>query len=119
VDVADDQGSPASQGAEEDCTDACWLFERAVLRDRLGQLEQAAALYERVGGEGFRVGLRDSNILEIMYAKLRLGPLYEQMGDTVRAVEAYQRLVDQWADGDARAQETVQRFRERVAELGG
>ena len=41
------------------------------------------------------------------------------MGDTVRAVEAYQRMIDQWAAGDARAQETVRRFRERIAELGG
>jgi hypothetical protein len=84
----------------------------------MGQGEQAAAMYERVRAEGLRGEWR-SNILEIVHAQLRLGPLYEEMGDGARAVEAYQRMVDQWADGDARSQETVQRFRERIAALRG
>lgn len=104
----------------EGCSDACWLFERAVLHDRIADYEQAAALYERVVQEGFLFQTPpEGNIVEILNAKLRLGPLYEEMGDTVRAVEAYQRMIDQWAAGDARAQETVRRFRERIAELGG
>ena len=52
-------------------------------------------------------------------AMLRLGPLYEEIGDTVKAVEAYERMVDLWADADARGQITVRRFQERIAELGG
>ncbi|MDH3206701.1 MAG: hypothetical protein OEO79_08815 [Gemmatimonadota bacterium] len=103
--------------ADEGCSDACWLFERAVLNDRIEDPERAAALYERVRAEGF--GVEDGNIVEILHAKLRLGPLYEEMGDTARAIEAYQRIVDQWADADARGMETVRAFRERIAALGG
>ena len=40
---------------------------------------------------------------------MRLGPLYEEMGDTAKAIDAYEGVVDQWAEGDPRAQEEVLR----------
>lgn len=97
--------------------DACWLMERAWLHERLGDPESAAALYERLlsgGQSGWTL-----NIGERLHARLRLGPLYEQVGDTTRAIEAYRRMADQWADGDAGAQRTVRQVRERIAALGG
>lgn len=100
------------------CSDACWLFDRAWLHDRIDNREQAVALYERVRRQGFILHDRRNNTSQKLHAMLRLGPLYEEMGDTAKAIDAYERIVDQWADGDARGQEVVQSFRERMAALG-
>jgi tetratricopeptide (TPR) repeat protein len=104
---------------ESGCRDTCWLFDQAWLHDRLGQREQAIALYERVRQQGFIFRSAQANQSEILHAMIRLGPLYDELGKSAEAIEAYQRMVDQWADGDARGQETVQRFRERITALGG
>lgn len=97
------------------CSD-CYPFLQATLHDRLGRLDRASDLYERVLRPGYRGwGL---NTGERLHAMMRLGPLYEEMGDTVKAIEAYQRMVDQWAEGDARAYDTVRRFQERMLALG-
>ncbi len=37
---------------------------------------------------------------QLLRASIRLGPLYEEMGDTARALEAFRALSRQWADGD-------------------
>ena len=77
----------------------------------------AVAGYERVRVGGYtNWGL---NTAERLHAMMRLGPLYEALGDTTKAIEAYRRMVDQWADSDERGQETVTRFRERMVALGG
>ena len=104
---------------ESGCRDTCWLFDQAWLHDRLGQREQAIALYERVRQQGFILRDVRANPIEILHAMIRLGPLYDELGKSAEAIEAYQRMVDQWADGDVRGQETVQRFRERITALGG
>ncbi|NNF29464.1 MAG: tetratricopeptide repeat protein [Gemmatimonadetes bacterium] len=95
----------------------CYLLFQATLHDRLGRAEAATGLYERVLRPGYSGwGL---NTGERIHAMLRLGPLYEEMADTVKAIEAYQRMVDQWTEGDARAHDTVRRFRERISALSG
>lgn len=57
--------------------------------------------------------------IDPLSARLRLGPLYEQAGDTASAVESYREVISMWESGDAEAQTTVRRFRERVEALGG
>jgi len=52
-----------------------------------------------------------------LYAILRLGPTYDAAGDRAAAVSAYQRIVDMWADGDARGQEIVRAYQARIDEL--
>jgi eukaryotic-like serine/threonine-protein kinase len=98
------------------CADSCWPSHEARLHDDLGHHDQAIALHERMLLPGY-AGWAGSNIAERLYSMLRLGPLYEEVGDTAKAIEAYQRIVDQWADGDSRGQVTVQQFRDRIAAL--
>jgi tetratricopeptide (TPR) repeat protein len=97
--------------------DSCWRLERAWLHERLQDPELALELYERLR-EGWQWAWR-SQIGEPLHARLRLGPLYEQVGDTARAIEAYQRMVDQWANGDERGTARVEEWRARIAALGG
>ena len=102
---------------EMGCSEACYPFFQATLHDRLGRHEEAAVWYERVRRPGYDGwGL---NTGERLHAMMRLGPLYEALGDTTKAIEAYQRIVDQWAGGDARGLATVRQFLDRIAALEG
>lgn len=59
------------------------------------------------------------NASERIHAMMRLGPLYEAVADTARAIGAYQRMADQWADGDERGLVVVRQSQARIAALGG
>jgi tetratricopeptide (TPR) repeat protein len=100
------------------CSDACWSFDRARMHDRLGEYERALELYLLEPPRPISMGNLNAEI-ERLFVLLRLGPLYEQLGRPDKAIEAYQRIVDQWAEGDTRGREVVARFRERIAALGG
>ena len=102
----------------EECADSCWPSYEARLHDDLGLYDQAIELHERMLQPGYR-GWGGANIDERLYSMLRLGPLYEETGDTTKAIGAYRRVVEQWANADARGQEMVSRFRERITALGG
>lgn len=97
--------------------DACWVLERAFVTAAAGRTESAVQRYENVGNlnEFFPdlLGITD------LHADLRLGPLYEAAGDSARAVAAYQRVIDLWAEGDAEARAVAEEFRARVRALGG
>ncbi len=57
--------------------------------------------------------------IDNLHAVRRLVPLYEQVGDTAKALDAYRTLILQWENGDPEAREEVSAFRERVRGLGG
>lgn len=96
--------------------EACWVLERAFVTAAAGRTESAIERYERVGNlnEFFSdlLGITD------LHADLRLGPLYEEAGDTARAAAAYQRVIHLWAGGDAEARAVAEEFRARVRALG-
>lgn len=50
---------------------------------------------------------------------LLLGPRYEEAGDPSGALEAYERVVQEWANADARGMERVRQAEARIAALGG
>ena len=49
----------------------------------------------------------------------RLGSLYEERGDSEKAVEYYNRFVDLWAEADAELQPRVAEIRDRIVNLVG
>jgi eukaryotic-like serine/threonine-protein kinase len=49
----------------------------------------------------------------------RLPALYEELGETDRAIEHYRRLAEMWADADPELQPRVRHARERIAALTG
>jgi tetratricopeptide (TPR) repeat protein len=101
---------------EEGCvTDRCYDVLLAWAAEKSGDVDRAIEVNEtiRTGGYTFP----ELNGAHRLRSTLRLGPLYEQAGDTAKAVEAYQRVVDQWAGADARGQKTVAAARARIAAL--
>ncbi len=101
--------------AEMGCP-TCWKTEEAWIAERTGDTQRAIELYEGMLSGGFTFAqLNGPNRLRAM---LVLGPLYEEAGDTVNAVTAYQRVVDTWADADARGQQAVEHAQARIIALG-
>jgi eukaryotic-like serine/threonine-protein kinase len=103
---------------EQGCTGAsCWELERAQTAAETGDLDTAIALFEQVASRGSTlwplVGIDD------LYATSRLAPLYEQVGDTARALDAYRSLITKWENGDPVVRERVEGYRARVRALGG
>jgi tetratricopeptide (TPR) repeat protein len=102
--------------AESGCA-TCWITESAWVAHQVGDYGRATELYEEIRNGGFTfVQLNGPFRLQAM---LQLGPLYEEVGDSASAIEAYQRVVDLWGDGDARAREVVRIAEDRITALGG
>jgi len=93
----------------------CYTAERAWTEERAGDVGRAIELHEAVRQRGYN--FPELNGPYRLRSTLRLGPLYEEIGDTAKAIEAYQRLVEQWADADARGRRLLDHARARLAAL--
>jgi tetratricopeptide (TPR) repeat protein/predicted Ser/Thr protein kinase len=97
---------------------SCGLSERARVYDAMGQRDSALALYGRaaeIRGAGWafdQMPYYGPNLK-------RLGELAEERGDTAKAVEYYDRLIDLWRDADPELQPIVDEVRSRLADLAG
>ena len=84
----------------------------------MGQRDSAVALYGRaaeIRGAGWafdQMPYYGPNLK-------RLGELAEERGDTAKAVEYYDRLIDLWRDADPELQPIVDEVRSRLADLAG
>ncbi|MEQ8330919.1 MAG: BTAD domain-containing putative transcriptional regulator [Longimicrobiales bacterium] len=97
-----------------DCAaDPCRIVFKAWFYDLAGQTHRAVALFERIRSGGY-LGW-GTNTGERVWAMTRLGPLYESLGDSAKAREAYERVTVQWAEADARGMATVKHMEERLA----
>src|SRR5437762_4832267 len=85
---------------DEDGCAVCGLFLLARAYERAGERDSALAVYERaVTTPGYFRAFEEEATLGPTYR--RLGELYEERGDTVRARDYYNRFVDHWKDADA------------------
>ena len=103
---------------EQGCTGpSCWELERALTAVEAGDIDTAIGLFEQMAARGSAlwpfVGIDD------LYAITRLAPLYEQVGDTARALDTYRSLIARWENGDPEVRARVEGFRARVRALGG
>jgi len=100
---------------EGDCT-TCGLYELGGVYDRLGQSDSAIAIYERAVTTPAmdRVSVDAPNMAPTYR---RLGELYEQRGNAVKAREYYGKFVDLWNDADPELQKAVRDVRGRLARL--
>ena len=117
--------------AEGDAQGALDLIERAAVTLRCSRCveEFAAQIYEDLGRTAEAIEtwerMRDSPMELVMapwsriVAMKRLGPLYEEMGDTVAAIAAYEAFADAWSGADPELQPQVSAARARIAVLGG
>lgn len=85
-----------------------YVMVLAAVAERSGQLEDAIRYYEALVGDQPRP-----------YARYQLGGLYEQRGDTEKALESYRAFVTLWSAGDPEVQHLVDEARDAVARLGG
>jgi len=97
---------------------SCGFFGLGQVYDGTGNADSALAAYERaITTPGlFRV-FEESQWLGQTYK--RLGELYEERGETEKAVEYYDRFVELWRDADDELQPIVRDVRDRIARLVG
>ncbi|HXG95909.1 MAG TPA: tetratricopeptide repeat protein, partial [Gemmatimonadales bacterium] len=101
---------------DQDGCAVCGLFLLARAYERAGERDSALAVYERaVTTPGYFRAFEEEATLGPTYR--RLGELYEERGDTVRARDYYNRFVDLWKDADAELQPRVREVRARLAQL--
>lgn len=90
------------------------IFQRALLSERLGDTDRTIELYEKILQPGYTGW---GNGPQRIRALMRLGPLYEEAGDTLRAIEAYRSFSPRWASGDGQGRAVAERFAARALEL--
>lgn len=96
--------------------DRCVEIERALALEALDRSEEAIEIWERVRATPLEV---TSAGWERIIAIKKLGPLYEEVGDSAAARGAYEALVDAWSEADPVLRPQVDAARARVSALGG
>jgi tetratricopeptide (TPR) repeat protein len=99
------------------CTQ-CPVVALGEAYDALGQVHEAIARYEQFLDS--RAMYSQENVLDPLYlarTEERVGQLYEQLGDTTRAVEHHQAFVDLWRDADPELQPRVEAARQAIQRL--
>lgn len=96
------------------------LFDEARAFEQLGQVDSAAASYERLlGGVSDRRDVEESRRdFALPIAFRRLGEIYEAKGDRAKALEYYGKFATLWKDADPELQPKVQEVRRKLAALG-
>jgi len=85
------------------------------LRAELGDTEGAIAVLEAAAAS---YGYLDGFVGPRSLALYRLGPLYEELGETEKARDAYAEFAERWKDADPRLQPMVDTARAALARLG-
>jgi hypothetical protein len=107
------QSFDALMRAADCAADPCRIVFKAWFYERAGQPHRAIALFERIRSGGY-LGW-GTNTGERVWAMTRLGPLYQSVGDSTKAAEAYERVIAQWAGADPRGMATVRHLQQRLA----
>jgi tetratricopeptide (TPR) repeat protein len=100
---------------ELSCT-VCYRQDLAEVYRQLGRVEEAIALLEPERTTRF---LFDRWPLDRVLAARDIAPLYEAVGDTAAAIEAYRAFAEAWAKADPELRPHVRHARERITALGG
>jgi len=101
---------------EEDGCAVCGLFDLARAYERAGERDSALAVYERaITTPGLFRLFEEAATLAATYK--RLGELYEERGDVVKARDYYGRFVDLWQGADPELQPVVRDVRQRLVKL--
>lgn len=102
--------------ATPDFCGVCKIFERGFLFDQLGQVDSAAAAFERLVEHP---GARGQSFLFYGPALERLAQIRDGQGRAADAVRYYARLVELWQNADPELRPRVDSARRRIAALGG
>lgn len=95
----------------------CFAEQMGWALREAGQLREAAQEWEIVlDGKDSSVDI-GFQLAQQLWALQRIAPLYEQLGDTARALHHYRRLVGLWQDADPELRPRVEHARRRIAAL--
>jgi tetratricopeptide (TPR) repeat protein len=94
----------------------CYRRDLAEVYRRLDRVEEAIAL---LAPERTTLFLFDRWPLDRVLATRDIAPLYEAVGDTAAAIEAYRAFAEAWSEADPGLQPQVRHARERISALGG
>jgi len=89
-------------------------FERWMRADVLGRLGHRSEALDWYAGLGLYLG---EELAYLPGSRLRMGEIYQQLGDTTAAVEQYARVVRLWSNCDPELRPLVSDVRERLAML--
>ncbi len=105
------------QDVETGCL-LCGLAELGRAYEAAGQLDSAAAVYERylIAPEMFRI---NADNVELAPLIRRAAVVSEELGDRERAIELYNRFIELWANADPDLQPIVGESKVRLAALIG
>ena len=99
-----------------DCA-RCELIWIAPMLEQAGRDQEAAEAWESVLADPIDTGFDDWWPRNQTQALLHLGPLYERLGETENAADAYQTLADAWTDADPELQPVVDEARAKAEAL--
>jgi hypothetical protein len=99
--------------------EVCYAERMGWALAEAGRLPEAAREWEIAVTWADRTHATIWQMGQLLWTLQRIGPLYEELGDTVRALHHYGRLTELWADADPELQRVVRHARERMIALGG
>jgi eukaryotic-like serine/threonine-protein kinase len=95
----------------------CYAKRMGLALLEAGRPDEAVAEWEEALAWRDRVHASDWHLGQNLWILQRIGPVYEALGETEKALDHYRRMVDLWADADPELQPRVLEWRERVAAL--
>jgi len=105
-------------GAPPDECAPCLSFDLARAYDAAGKADSAAMMFERYLATPFAFKADvELDPMRLPAIRERLGQLYEQMGDTAKAVANYHAFIELWKNADPELQPRVADAKRRLARL--
>jgi eukaryotic-like serine/threonine-protein kinase len=105
-------------GAPADECAPCLSFDLARAYDAAGKADSAALMFERYLATPFAFKAdAELDPMRLPAIRERLGQLYEQMGDTAKAIDNYHAFIELWKNADPELQPRVADAKRRLARL--
>ncbi|MDF2774213.1 MAG: protein kinase [Geminicoccaceae bacterium] len=112
------RGDIGFDGAPADECAACLPFNLARAYDAAGKPDSAAMMFERyLSTPTWFKSSPGLDPVRLPAIRERLGQLYEEMGNTVKAIENYRAFIELWKNADPELQPRVADAKRRLARL--
>ncbi|MBC8088348.1 MAG: tetratricopeptide repeat protein, partial [Phycisphaerae bacterium] len=94
------------------------LYARGQVATAVGDLRRAAGIYEVIDPKRFTsIGMSEPGFATYARSFLARGKVYEQLGESDKAIAAYEEFIRRWKNADAPLQPQVSDARQAIARL--
>ncbi len=104
------------QAAANHICPICPLPDLARAREAAGKTDEAIATYERYMATPW-LWRYETDAIELGFILQRLGDLYEQRRDTMKAIDSYRQMLELWQRADGETLPYVESVKRRLAQL--